>query len=132
MATVNLADHGVSTFSTTGTIGVSSNSLVVANASGFAVNDYLIIEVGGESGAGARGTVGVGGVWPNLSYATTGLMNADTGQTDGQYAYVVASGNVYRSFSGAWVQQNVGDTYYIEKIIPRRLLRRSPGKVEIL
>lgn len=119
---VNLA---ASSFATTGSISASSNSLTVADASGFAINDYLIIEIGGESGAGARGTIGVGGAWPDLSYANAAAMNADTGQADGQYAYLIDTGNVYRSFSGLWEQQTF---YYWAKVIPRGLAARVTAK----
>jgi hypothetical protein len=122
---INLSDYGVSTFSTTGTISAASNSLVVADASGFTNTSSIIIVIGGESGAGARGTVGVGGTWPDLSYATVTAMNADTGQSDGQYAYVVASGNVYQSSSGVWTQDA---DYYTSIVIPRSLSATITGK----
>lgn len=52
---------GMSTFATTGSISSGTRTLVVADSSGFAVNDYIIIATGGESGGGAPGTTGVGG-----------------------------------------------------------------------
>jgi len=122
MAVVNLA---ASAFSTTGSISASSTSLTVADASGFAVNDYLIVEIGGEAGAGARGTIGVGGAWPDLSYANAVAMRADTGRADGQYAYRADTGNVYRSFGGVWQQQTY---YYWAKVIPRSLAARIIAK----
>ncbi len=122
MAVVNLT---ASAFSTTGSIPASSTSLTVADASGFAVNDYLIVEIGGEAGVGARGTVGVGGAWPDLSYASAAAMNADTGKPDGQYAWRTDTGNVYRSFSGVWTQQTY---YYWAKVIPRSLVARVTAK----
>jgi len=36
----------------------------------FKVEDYNSVEIGGESGGGHRGTVGVGGAWPYKSYTT--------------------------------------------------------------
>ena len=124
MPVVNLA---ASSFSTTGSISASSNSLTVANASGFAVNDYLIVEIGGEAGAGLRGTIGVGGAWPDLSYSNGTTMAADTSKPDGQFAYRVDTGNVYRSFGGVWEPQ-AGVFYYWEKVIPRSLAARITAK----
>jgi hypothetical protein len=92
----------------------------VASAAGFAVGDRVIIATGGEAGAGARGTKGVGGVWPAVSYANTTAMNADIGQANGRYAWEEAGGNVYRFTGGAWVQ--VTDTYYTDKAIPKALV----------
>ena len=52
-------------------------------------------------------------------------MNADTGKADGTYAYVVATSNVYRSFSGVWVQETL---YYTAKVIPRALAAKITNK----
>jgi len=131
MTVVNLA---VSSFSTTGTItvGVGLNKLVVPDASGFAVNDYIIIGVGGELGAGARGTVGVGGTWPYKSYPNKAAMDLDTTQPEGKYAYCVDTGDVYRWFNAVgyyWTPQTgSGVGYYVQKVIPRALATKITGK----
>jgi hypothetical protein len=65
---------------TTGTIAAASTSLTVASAAGLLVGDKIIVAVGGEAGGGLRGTVGVGGTWPDLSYADEAAMLADTTQ----------------------------------------------------
>jgi hypothetical protein len=133
MTIVNLA---VSSFATTGTIsGGALNTLTVANASGLAVNDYIIIEIGGEPGAGLRGTMdGVGGVWPNVSYANSTAMLADTSKPAGTYAYLISNGDVYRWWDTygtgiAW-QHQVGTAggYYVQKVIPRALRTKITAK----
>src|SRR5262249_56411318 len=64
---INLADWGARALQTTGTIAAASNSLTVANATGFRVGDIILIEIGGEAGAGLRVTCGGGGTWPGPS-----------------------------------------------------------------
>jgi hypothetical protein len=125
MPTVNIT---ASSFSTTGSMATGSLTLTVVDASGLAVNDYLIVEIGGESGAGLRGTPGVGGSWPDLSYSNGTTMAADTSKPDGQFAYRVDTGNVYRSFSGVWQQQTAAIFYYWEKQLPRSLAARVTAK----
>ncbi len=82
-------------YSTTGTISGASNSLVVSSNPGFQIGDAIIVETGGEAGLGARGTKGVGGTWPTLSYANAAAMNADTSKPDGQHAWLLDTGDVY-------------------------------------
>lgn len=48
---------------TTGTINTGSTQLTVASATGFVQGDPIIVEVGWESGFGAKNTTGVGGRW---------------------------------------------------------------------
>src|SRR5690606_29883803 len=73
----DLRDFGLKEVQTTGSISASSTTLAVASATNIAVGDYLLVEIDGESGAGARGTAGVGGTWPALSYADEATMDAD-------------------------------------------------------
>ena len=65
--TINLnTTGGWKTSKTTGSMTAGSPTLTVADASGFSVGDQVIVATGGESGAGAWGTLGVGGSWPSL------------------------------------------------------------------
>jgi hypothetical protein len=75
----------------TGSMSASSNQLTLTSASTFQVGDQIIVEIGGESGAGQRGTIGVGGTWPALNYATVAAMLADTSQATATCCYVQAS-----------------------------------------
>lgn len=97
----------------TGSMAQGSPTLTLANNVGFQVGDQIIVELGGEAGAGAQNTVGVGGVTPNFSYATVAAMNADTSQADGTLAYVATSGAVYQSESGVWTAYSLGGSYYV-------------------
>ena len=111
-------DFGAKQLSTTGSISASSTSLTVASSAGFQVGDYIIVEIGGEAGAGMRGTNGVGGTWPALSYADVATMNADTSKATNTWCWVVATGDVYRWSGSAWVAQTV---YNVAKALPRAL-----------
>jgi hypothetical protein len=123
--TINLADYGAKDLTTTGSMSLGSNQIIVADPLSFSIDDYVIVGIGGESGMGTRGTIGVGGTWPDLSYATASAMGADTSQPDGQYAYLVSTGDVYRSFSGHWTSER---GYYTAKVIPRALTGKIIAK----
>ncbi len=105
---------------TTGSIAAASNILTVADASRFILGDWVIIETGGEAGAGARGTKGVGGTWPALSYANAAAMNADTSQANFKACWLEDTGDVYHYTSGVWTQVLSSD-YYLAKAIPKAL-----------
>ena len=124
----NLATAGVSTFSTTGSISQGGNQLTVADASGFTTGDSLIVKIGGESGAGARGTVGVGGTWPDLSYANKTAMDLDTSKPNGTYSYRADTGAVYISTGGVWSPEDTVNRYYTASVIPRSLVATVSGK----
>lgn len=117
-------DFGVIAGATTGSIIAGNNTLTVAADIGFAVGQQVIVAIGGESGAGARGTKGVGGTWPALSYADATARAADSSQASGTYAWQVDTGNVYRWSGGVWTQQTI---YYIAKAIPRALVATITG-----
>ena len=119
---LDLRDLGLKELLTTGSISATSNQLVMTTNPGFSVGDPIIVAVGGEAGAGARGTAGVGGTWPALSYANTTAMNADTGQANNTFAWVQSTGDVYQYNSGTltWAQPVV-TSYYIRKVIPKAL-----------
>jgi hypothetical protein len=125
----DIRDFGAKTIKTTGTIVAGSTSLRIANATGLAVGDHVVVEIGGESGAGARGTFGVGGAWPSLSYVSATAMNADTSKPERTYAWDESSGFVYIYTSGAWVhrEDNGGpynQAYYTAKALPKALLAK--------
>lgn len=96
---------------TTGSISASSNSLTVASATGFTIGDKVIVEIGGEAGAGAIGTKGVGGSWPIYSYANTTAMNADTSRANGTFAWAEDTGLVYvfATATNTWSQAYASD-----------------------
>ena len=116
---IDLRDWGVRSVGTTGSITAGQNTLTVATGDGakFKVNDIVVIATGGEAGAGARGTLGVGGTWPSLSYADFATMNADTGQPQYTFAYTRNDGVVY-AWSGSYSAYNAGTTYPLADAFP--------------
>jgi len=116
--TIDMRDFGMKSSATTGSMTASSSTLTVASSSGFSIGDPIIVEVGGESGGGLRGSVGVGGAIPTLSYASVAAMNADTTKPNATNCWVVATGNIYGSFGGVWSQRT---DYYFSRVMPRAL-----------
>jgi hypothetical protein len=98
---------GVNTLRTVGSIAAGSKELTVASASGFSVGDHVIVELGGEAGGGLPGTVGVGGVWPSLSYPDAATMNADRSQPSGTYVFCRDTGLVHQ-----WDAPGVGLSWF--------------------
>lgn len=128
--TFDTRDFGLKSVATTGSIdvGVSATTLNVADGSNISVGDYVLVEINGEAGAGARGTKGVGGTWPALSYADAATRAADTSQANNTFAWEEDTGNVYRWATGApgtWTQQT---SYYQAKAVPRGLRARVTAK----
>jgi hypothetical protein len=78
------------------TFASGSTTMTVASATGLHVNDYIVVETGGESGGGTLGTVGVGGTWPAKTYATTAALLADTSQVNQLFAWPQDSGFLYQ------------------------------------
>lgn len=124
--TYDIRDFGAKSKATTGSITASSTTLTVANVTDFAVGDFVIVETGGEAGAGLRGSVGVGGTWPALSYANAVTRLLDTGQTANTWAWQADTGDVYRWVSSAWVVQP-SSSYYTAKVIPQALHAKITG-----
>jgi len=127
---INMADWGVRALLTTGTIAATSTSLTVANPSGFRVGDFIVVEIGAETGAGARGTIGVGNSWPALSNATTAGLLALT-PANNTFGWARDTGQTYRYQAGVWNQNApwgpVGTStppYYPEQALPRSLQAR--------
>lgn len=114
---------------TTGQISAGSPELEVEDPSGFSIGDHLIVEIGGEAGAGALGTMGVGGSWPSLNYADAAAMNADTSKPNGRLAWLVSTGNVYQyaTLGSVWTQ--VTNYWYAEKASPKALQAQVLNKV---
>jgi hypothetical protein len=106
---------------TTGSITAGSNQLVVADVMDLQIGEGIIIEIGGEAGAGARGTRGVGGAWPALSYANAAAMNADTSQVEDKWCWLEDTGVTY-FFDNAttWTLHRPTD-YYNAKAVPKAL-----------
>jgi len=127
-------DFGFKNSKTTGSISAGSYTLTVADASEFSVGDPIIVETGGEAGAGLKNTVGVGGTWPTQSYATeadlpdaTAWRAANTGSKEG-YVWVEDNGHVYINYLsgatptwGAFTPTNQPRFYYWNKVFPRAL-----------
>lgn len=118
---------GLKTLKTTGSISASSNSLVLSSDPGFSIGDYVIVELGGEATGGLRGTVGVGGAFPFLSYIDLPALDADTGQPDGTFARLVSTADVYISESGVWIKWPA-TAYYQNKTMPLSLNAKVTGK----
>lgn len=121
---LDFRDFGVKTLTAVGSIAAGSlQTLTLQSNPGFAVGDKIIIEVGGEAGGGQRATVGVGGTWPALHYASAAARDADTSQPFGTYAYIDGNlGQLYFWGSGPWGAIVVGgDNYVNEKVIPLAL-----------
>lgn len=116
---IDLRDYGIRDISTAGSMEAGSNVLKIAQSSNFNVGDRIIVEVGGESGRGLRGSVGVGGTYPNLSYANAAEMDADTARPNFTYAWIRDTGDVKWSHGGKWVQDG---RYYLQKVVPKALL----------
>ncbi len=107
-------DFGLKELHTTGSISASSAALTVASATGFAIGDQIIVEIGGESGTGARGTKGVGGTVPALSYADIAARDADTSQVDGKWCWVIDTGRTFYWDDTAvlWKRGTLPDFYW--------------------
>lgn len=87
---------------------------------GFQVGDQIIVPVGFEAGEGQRGTRGVGGQWPLLSYADFAEMDADDSQPDGVFCYLRDTGYTYK-WSPAWAPDDWFHDealYYSARAIP--------------
>ena len=120
----------VSEKQTTGSITAGSDILTVADGSGLSVGDWVVIATGGEEGAGARGTRGVGGAWPALSYANATAMNADTSQSNNEMCWLESTGDTYYRNTGtsAWVAVATSD-YYYQKAIPKALTAQITARI---
>lgn len=115
---VDLADAGFSALQAVGSIGAASNQLALTSNPGFEVGDTVIVEIGGEAGAGQRGTVGVGGVWPSVHYANLAAIEATT-PSDTSYAYAEDTLKTYQYLSGDWFEET---RYYPGTIVPLALV----------
>ena len=96
-------DWGWKDLRTTGSMGPNSNSLIVASAAGFSVGDPIVVELGGEAGAGLVGTIGVGGTWPATRVANfAALPDATTyraANAEGDcFIWVTAENSVYINY----------------------------------
>ena len=116
---------------TTGAISGGSKQLNVASANGFAVGNWVIVEIGKEAGQGQHGTRGVGGTWPAKSYPTEAQLKADRSQPNRLHAWAEDTGYAYWWLDGEWydLAPNRPNTfytgqYYLGKAIPRSLQAR--------
>jgi hypothetical protein len=130
---IDARDFGMKQVLSTGSMAAKSNQLVLSSNTGFKVGDYILVEIGGESDGGYRGTVGIGGAWPYKSYATVTALLADLSQPHNSYAWAQDTGDVYYDYLGSWEKAQVpvasyGYTserwYYLGKAIPIALHAR--------
>jgi hypothetical protein len=111
---------------TEGSISAGSRQLIVANAGGFSVGEWVIVEIGREPGQGQPGTRGVGGTWPSRSYPSEGQLMSD-GAPEGQFAWAEDTGDVFWRRDGSWQVLNPnrgGSSYYLGRAVPRSLQAR--------
>lgn len=128
--TYNLATLGLwKTSKTTGSMTAGSPTLTVSNASGFNIGDPVIVATGGEAGAGAWGTVGVGGTYPTLRYADTTTRDADVSQPLDTLCCVTATGQNYQWNGSAWVLPFLADDIYFTQMLPKALVTTIINKV---
>lgn len=120
-------DFGARALSQLGSITGGTSTLNVADGSQFNVGDHVIVELGGEAGAGVRGTKGVGGTWPALSYANLTAMNADTSKPTNTLAWREDTGAVYQWNGSAWATWNAS-YYYYAQAVPRALQAKVTSK----
>jgi hypothetical protein len=116
---------------TVGSMAEGSRQLKVESAQGFALGDWVIVEIGKEAGQGRRGTRGVGGTWPSKSYPTEAALLADKSQPDRLHAWAEDTGYAFLWLRGEWLNMapnrpNVFYTgqYYVGKAIPKSLQAR--------
>jgi hypothetical protein len=109
-----------------GSIAAASTTVDLNGAADIRVGDRVIVEVGGEAGAGGYNTVGVGGTSPVLHYATATVRDADQSEPDQTYAYLDTDGSVwvYNARSTRWSAANLGGNYYVGVKAPFALMAR--------
>jgi hypothetical protein len=117
---LDVRDFGLKTLATTGDMTAGTSTLLLDSNPGFVIGDPIIIEVGGESGGGARGTRGVGGQWPALTYANAAARDADTSQVTNKICALISDGLTYRWNGSWWVRHTT--TGYHDVMIPRALI----------
>jgi hypothetical protein len=106
----------------TGSMTAGSKVLKMSAPHAFLVGERVIVAVGGEAGRGRRGTEGVGGLWPSLSYADYPTMLVDRKQAVGRFAWIRTTTAVYRWSGGAWNAFQPTDGYYAQQAIPKALV----------
>ena len=117
----DVRDFGLKTLTAVGSMPAASNQLTLASNPGFAIGDAIIVEIGGESGAGQRGTLGVGGAWPNLVYPNYATLSATT-PGNGSFAYTQDTLTVYYYYNGwAPALTAIATAYYQNVIAPKSL-----------
>lgn len=122
-----LTDLGAVAGYVLGSMAEGSTTLTLETAEhSIRVGHMVIVEIGGEAGAGARATVGVGGTWPATSYADLADLTANwthPATTDGSAsaAYVEDTGDVYY-WNGSAIVQPPSQIYHQRKFWPLALV----------
>lgn len=122
---IDVRDMGLKTLTATGSMSAASTTLTLTSNPGFAIGDPIIVVIGGESGAGERGTRGVGGQWPTLTYANATARNADTSQATNKVAGQLDNGLTYQWNGSAWVTYDygtLGTGNINSRILPKSLI----------
>lgn len=124
--TFDVRDFGLKSLTAVGSIANGSNTLQLANDPGFSIGDQIVIATGGELGGGVPGEQGVGGSWPQLTYATLAARNADTTQPLNKVAGVLETGLTYLWNGSTWITYSTSGynlaSQYLSKILPKALL----------
>ncbi len=128
---LDMRDLGLQEMLTTGSIDALSNILRLNESSDppFKVGDWIIAETGAEAGKGRRGTIGVGGVWPNLHYPNAAARDADTSQPVDMNAWIESDGTVWHWDGTEWRDVahsmneagGITEDYYVAKAVPKAL-----------
>lgn len=132
-------DWGFKNLTTTGSMTGGSATLTVASNPGFAIGDKIIVEIGGEAGAGEIGTKGVGGTWPRDFFANEASLpdastyrtaNAQPGNVD-LHVWLEDTGKVWINYLsggvptwGNWTDNPaISDAlqYYSRRVMPKAL-----------
>ena len=118
---VDLTRLGLKSSSTRGSVHSGERRLVVQSPEGFSVGDQIIVEIGAEPGGGRRGTRGVGGSWPSLSFADARVRDNAAPQIENTYCWIESDGSVHRFSKGKWIAHDEKD-YYWSKAQPTALV----------
>lgn len=125
---IDLRDFGLRSIAATGSITSGDNHVTLVGSNpGFQVNDWVIVEIGAEAGAGLRGTMGVGGSWPALNKADKATLDLDTTEPLSTFAWVSDTGLIYEWNGAAWsttfsCSSCATNGLYLNKAIPRSIV----------
>jgi hypothetical protein len=126
----DLRDFGLRSVQTAGSIAAGSAQLALNQAPEppFKAGDWIIVATGSEMGQGLRGTLGVGGTWPQLHYPSSAIRDLDQSQPPNTYCWVETDGSVYQWDGAAWRNRaesvsgiETNTYYYVARAVPKAL-----------